>query len=62
MKYIGTIPNKYKEGTIVFSRLNPEVELIIRRYVDMIYYCKQKALPDEKDLVFFEREIMAKPG
>lgn len=37
--------NKYKEGEIVYAKINPELKLVIRRYVDQIYYCKI-----EKDL------------
>ena len=50
--------NKYKEGEIVYAKVNPELKLVIRRYVDRIYYCKIQDEPDRKELVYFEREIM----
>lgn len=51
--------NKYKEGQEVFAKVNPTLKLIIRRYVDRIYYCKVKENPTQKELVYFEREIMS---
>lgn len=49
--------NKYKEGSTVFARANPTQKLIIRRYVDRVYYCKIAADVNAKELVFFEWEI-----
>lgn len=50
--------SKFKEGEIVCAKVNPGLKLIIRRYVDRIYYCKIHDEPDRKELVYFEREIM----
>jgi hypothetical protein len=50
--------NKYKEGEFVFAKTNPALKLIIRRYVDRIYYCKVSEDPDRKELVYFERELL----
>lgn len=50
--------NKYKEGEVVVAKVLPEQKLIVRRYVDEIYYCKIQEDPDHKDLVYFERELM----
>jgi hypothetical protein len=49
--------NKYKEGDTVIARINPEVKLVVRRYVDRIYYCRIKGANDNHDLVYFEREL-----
>ena len=49
--------NKFKEGEEVYAKVNPALKLIIRRYVDRIYYCKIKKNPTQKELVYFEREI-----
>jgi hypothetical protein len=49
--------NKYQEGETVYALMKPEEELIIRRYIDSIYYCKVKKYPERKELVFFEREL-----
>ena len=51
--------NKFKEGEEVYAKVNPSLKLIIRRYVDRIYYCKIKKNPAQKELVYFEREIMS---
>jgi len=51
--------NKYKEGDEVYAKLTPSLKLIIRRYVDRIYYCKIKKDPMLKELVYFERELMS---
>lgn len=49
--------NKYKVGDAVFAKVNSEVILIVRRYVDRIYFCRLRDIKSEKDLVFFEREL-----
>ena len=51
--------NKYKEGEEVYAKVNPSLKLIVRRYVDRIYYCKIKKNPMLKELVYFERELMS---
>ena len=55
--------NKYNEGQEVYSHSNPSVKLVVRRYVDRIYYCRIQSDPEKKDLVYFERELTetAKP-
>lgn len=50
--------NKYKEGEIVYAKINPNIKLIIRRYVDRIYYCKVFEDLNQKEQVYFEREII----
>lgn len=59
LKYIKpeVMENKYKEGDIVFAKENPTRKLIIRRYVDRIYYCKIQEDDSAKELVYFEREL-----
>lgn len=49
--------NKFKEGQQVFAKVEPDVILEIRRYLDRIYYCKVLDDPGAKDRVYFEREI-----
>lgn len=51
--------NKYKAGQIVFATAIPEVVLIVRRYVDRIYYCRVKGSESDRDVVCFERELEA---
>jgi hypothetical protein len=49
--------NKYKEGQVVHAKVNPALKLVIRRYIDRIYYCKVQGDPTRKELVYFEMEI-----
>jgi hypothetical protein len=51
--------NKYKEGDTVFAKENPTCKLIVRRYVDTIYYCREQKAPEGKELVYFERELIS---
>lgn len=51
--------NKFKEGSEVYALVHPEIMLVVRRYVDRVYYCKVKDHPDQKELVYFERELAA---
>lgn len=50
--------NEYKEGEIVQAKVNPTQNLVIRRYVDRIYYCTIQKDPTLKELVYFERELI----
>lgn len=50
---------KYKPGEKVFAKKDPNVALIVRRYIDRIYYCKFQDDPDKRELALFEREIVA---
>ena len=50
---------KYKEGEVVCERIRPALKLVIRRYVDGIYYCEVQENTARKELVYFERELKA---
>jgi hypothetical protein len=52
--------NVFKEGELVYANENPALELIIRRYVQRVYYCRVKDGLDQNDLVYFERELTRK--
>lgn len=52
------IPNEYQPGEVVFAIINPSVKLVVRRYLDQIYFCREAANPDGRDIAFFERELM----
>ncbi|QDH81291.1 hypothetical protein FKX85_20555 [Echinicola soli] len=56
------IQNNYHPGDIVYARVNPSTKLVIRRYIDRIYYCQVQEFPERKDLVYFEREFVPDPG
>lgn len=51
---------KFKEGEIVYERVRPAQELIVRNHIGLIYYCRPQEHPNRKALVFFEHELMAK--
>lgn len=50
--------NKYNEGDIISAKVNPSLKLIIRRYIDQVYYCRMLDDPEGKELVYYEREIV----
>jgi hypothetical protein len=50
--------NNYNAGDNVSAKVDPSINLIIRRYIDQVYYCKQVEAPEKKELVFYERELV----
>jgi hypothetical protein len=52
------VQNKYNPGDMVYAKVDPTLKLIIRRYVDQIYFCKIQEDPNRKELVYFERELV----
>ncbi len=54
--------NKFKEGSLVYAQEAPTTALIIRRYVERVYYCQVKDQPELKERVYFERELKAEPA
>ena len=55
------VQNNYNPGDTVYAKVAPTQKLIIRRYVDRIYYCKIQEDPERKELVYFERELVENP-
>jgi hypothetical protein len=55
----GNEESKYKTGALVTANASPAERLIVRRYVDRIYYCRQERDPEGQDIVYFERELTA---
>lgn len=51
--------NSYAEGSVVFAKERPSTPMVIRRYMDQIYYCNDQQRPEDKDRVYFERELIA---
>ncbi|MEQ1586989.1 MAG: hypothetical protein ABL895_13965 [Cyclobacteriaceae bacterium] len=51
--------NIYQEGAVIMARAHPDVKLVIRKYNQRIYYCDQVDKPEQKQLVYFERELIA---
>lgn len=54
--------NKYKEGDVVYAKVNPETRLVVRRFLDQIYYCTVADDPGKKERVYFERELTGDTG
>ena len=50
---------RFEEGEVVYAKEDPSVKLVIRRYVDRIYYCKVQQDLTHRELVYFDRELMA---
>ena len=55
------VQNKYNPGDVVYAKVDPTLKLIIRRYVDRIYYCKIQEDQQRKELVYFERQLVENP-
>lgn len=49
--------NKYSEGSRVVAIVEPDRDLVVRRYAKRIYYCTDPKHPLNKDLVYYEREL-----
>jgi hypothetical protein len=56
------VQNKYLAGDVVAAKINPDLKLVIRRYVDQVYYCKVMDDPEGKELVYYERELVEDRG
>lgn len=52
------VQNKYLAGDVVDAKVNPDLKLVIRRYIDQVYYCKVQDDPEAKELVYYERELV----
>jgi hypothetical protein len=50
--------NIFPEGSGVYAKEDPTCKLLIRRYVDRVYYCKVQRDPSLKERVYFERELI----
>lgn len=54
-------PNSYYAGDVVVAKATPDRLLIIRRYVDRVYYCRIKDDPagaNGSEYVYYERELI----
>jgi hypothetical protein len=59
MSYKTNSDNKYKEGTLIFAKSHPDVQLKIIRYYHRTYYCAIVGEASEKSLEYFEHELLA---
>lgn len=51
--------NSYAEGSVIFAKERPAIPMVIRRYVDQIYYCTNQQESTEKERVYYDRELIA---
>ena len=51
--------NIYKEGITITAKAHPETPLIIKRYLQRVYFCEALNDPTHKMLAYFERELIA---
>jgi hypothetical protein len=49
--------NLFKTGDIVSTKVNPRKPLKVRVFARKVYYCDVINMPNEKEEVYFEREI-----
>ena len=49
--------NLYKEGSIICSKLEPTIKLLITKYRQRIYYCTVVDHPNQNNLAYFESEL-----
>ena len=50
--------NKYEPGDVVYDRTRPAQKLVVKRYENQLYYCKPQENLNQKELVYFERELV----
>lgn len=58
MSYLTNNDNIYKEGTRIAAKSAPGLELQIVRYFHRTYYCTIIGDPTQKQLTYFERELL----
>jgi hypothetical protein len=59
MSHKAPADNIYKEGTFITAKEDPDVQLVITKYMQRIYYCAVVGNAERKELAYFERELIA---
>lgn len=49
---------KHEVGDTVFTKINPSISLIVRRYIDGIYYCGFQNDPDRWELGLYAKALV----
>ena len=57
MHIIDDKDNIFSEGSIVHPKAAPEISLLITKYQQRIYFCKDVSAPAGKPMPYFEREL-----
>jgi hypothetical protein len=50
--------NLYAEGTIITAKENPDLELVITKYCQRIYYCELPGETSGQRFAYFERNLI----
>ncbi len=50
--------NIYPQGSEVVAKAFPDQKLTVRRYAKRVYYCTIQGNPTQKELVYYERELV----
>ncbi|WP_299184817.1 hypothetical protein [uncultured Aquimarina sp.] len=58
MKLNKNIILKYEVGDTVFTKINPNISLIVRRYINGIYYCGFQNDPDRWELGLHKKDLV----
>ncbi len=58
MKLDNMVIGKYKIGDTVFTKINPSISLIVKRYIDGIYYCGFQNDPDRWELGLYAKALV----
>jgi hypothetical protein len=58
MKDVINSDNLYKEGSIICAKVDPSVKLVITKYRQRIYYCKEVDRSEKNNYVYFENELI----
>lgn len=59
MGYTINNDNIYPVGSTICANENPAMKLTIKSYYNRIYYCSRQDDPAAKDLVYYQRELIA---
>ena len=50
---------RFEDGEEVYAIAHPSVPLIVRRYIDRVYYCRVRDDATQKEQVYYDRELVA---
>ena len=59
MSYRPNNDNVYKQGSLIYAKENPALQLVIVAYCQRIYYCAPATDIKGKQRAYFERELVA---
>jgi hypothetical protein len=57
MTQFETLGNKFEEGMVITTKVDPAVKLIINTYLDRVYFCVRVGDRTGKEVPYFEGEL-----